>query len=170
MKIYLAGFIPKGDYEAKEFVDWRVRYVDALKNTFAAEFIDPSKKGVDEAKFLEVLGSDCRHIKESTFVIFNIEERLGAGTAQEMVIAKYFEKPTVAVLPRETYHRRSNISFNGVVIEDWIHPFVASFADWIVEDVKEIPQLREQILTAKPKTLSIIDEAIENIYTLENGN
>ncbi|MBT4857587.1 hypothetical protein HON49_00320 [archaeon] len=163
MKIYLAGKVPKGDKDEKSFVNWREVYSDILKNIFDAEFIDPYGDHVDEADYFSVFGKDCKHIKESDIIIINAEKKLGVGTAHEMLIAKYFSKPVITVLPKETPHRRKNIVFFGKLIEDWIHPFIHSVSDFIVEDVNEILSIKEKVLTVKPKDITVIDEAIKYV-------
>lgn len=160
MKIYLAGSIPKGDSEAEVFDDWRSRYIEALKDCFEADFIQPYHRNIDESDFLVVVGQDCKHIKESSLVIVNAEEKLGVGTAQELVIAKYFAKPVVSVLPKDTHHRRSNVVFHGKLVEDWIHPFIFAFSDFIVQDVQEIRDIKDEIYTCAVKSISVIDEAV----------
>ncbi len=160
MKIYLAGSVPKGDEEVKNFDDWRSRYKKSLQNFFDADFIEPYHKDLDESDFLAVVGQDCRHIKESSLVIVNAEAKLGVGTSQELVIAKYFKKPVVVVLPKETYHRRSNVNFHGKIVEDWIHPFIFTFSDFIIENIDEIEKIKDKIFSFSIKDISIIDEAI----------
>lgn len=163
MKIYLAGKVPKGDKEAKSFDDWRLKYQEALKKIFYADFIMPYNREADESDFLLVVGLDCSHIKESDLIVVNAEERLGVGTAQELVIAKYFKKPIITVLPKDTYHRRSNVVFHGKEIKDWIHPFIYVFSDIVVERIDEIKELKDKISTIKIKDISIIDEAIQYV-------
>ena len=163
MKIYLAGSVPKGDEEAKKFDDWRSRYKQSLQKLFDADFIEPYHKDLDEGDYLAVVGQDCRHIKESALVIVNAEEKLGVGTAQELVIAKYFRKPVISVLPKDTHHRRSNVAFHGKKIKDWIHPFIYAFSDYIVESVHEVEKIKDEIFSSKIKDISVIDEAIHYI-------
>ncbi len=163
MKIYLAGSVPKGDEEAKIFDDWRSRYKQSLRKFFDADFIEPYHKELDESDFLAVVGQDCRHIKESALVIVNAEGKLGVGTAQELVIAKYFKKPVISVLPKDTHHRRSNISFHGKLVKDWIHPFIFTFSDFIVESINEIEKIKNEIISSNIKDISVIDGAIRYI-------
>lgn len=163
MKIYLAGSVPKGDEEAKNFDDWRSRYRQSLQKFFDADFIEPYHRELDEGDFLAVVGQDCRHIKECALVIVNAEEKLGVGTAQELVIAKYFRKPVISVLPKNTHHRRSNVAFHGKLVEDWIHPFIFTFSDFIVESINEIEKIKDEIFSSKIKDISVIDEAVRYI-------
>ncbi len=161
MKIYLAGNVPKGKEEADNFVNWRLEYAKTLKKYFDNECIDPFDRNLDEADFMQVFGADCNHIKNCAFVIVNAEQKMGVGTAQEMVIAKYFKKPVVSVLPKDTHHRKSNLDMNGKIIADWIHPFIFAFSDYIIEDISEVEKIHSEILTKKPKDISMIDEGVE---------
>jgi hypothetical protein len=163
MKIYLAGSMPKGDEEEKNFDYWRVRYQKVLEKFFDAEFVDFYNRDLDESNSQLVLGTDCKSIKESDLVVVYAEEQMGAGGAQELVIAKYFKKPVVTVLPKNSYHRRSNLVFHAKTIEDWIHPFIFTFSDFIIESIDGIGEIRDAIFTAKIKEISVIDEAIEYV-------
>lgn len=160
MKIYLAGSVPKGDKEAMDFKNWRLEYQEILKNIFDAEFIDPYERELDESDFFGVVGKDCGQIRESDLIIVNAENKLGVGTSQELVIAKYFKKPVVTILPKDSAHRKSNVLFNNINIEDWIHPFIFTFSDLIYESIEKIN--KNEIENIKPKDISIIDRAISH--------
>ncbi len=81
----------------------------------------------------------------------------------EMVIAKHFKKGVITVLPKDSYHRRSNMTFRDThFVEDWTHPFVHTFSDFIVESIEEVEQIKEQLLNATFKDISIIDQAVQH--------
>ncbi len=160
MTIYLAGSIPKGDEEEKDFDDWRVQYRAALEQCFVADFITPRAGEVDETDVVLVVGKDSASIKRSDLVIVYAEERLGAGTAMELVIAKYLKKPVVTILPRDTHHRKSSVHFDGVFVEDWIHPFIATFSDLVLENIADVASNANRIRAIVPKDITIIDEGI----------
>ena len=88
---------------------------------------------------------------------------MGAGGAQEMVIAKYFKKPVVTVLPKDSHHRRSNLTFHEKTIKDWIHPFIFTFSDFIIESIDGFGQVKNKLFTSKIKDISVIDDAIEYV-------
>lgn len=161
--IYLAGSVPKGAEEEKEFVNWRLDYKRILDKFLDADFIFPNAGDMDERDFLLIVGKDSKSIKSSDLVIVNAEERLGAGTSMEMVIAKHLKKPVITVLPKNSYHRRSNMTFQGkYFVEDWVHPFVHTFSDFIVEHVAEIEKIKEKIFNTPIKDITIIDTAIDH--------
>ncbi|MDH4330531.1 MAG: hypothetical protein OEV93_03190 [Candidatus Moranbacteria bacterium] len=161
MKIYLAGSVPKSKEEIEKFVNWREGYKKVLKKYFDCECVNPFVRDIDETDLFGVFGFDCGLMKDCDLVVVNASDKLGAGTAQEMVIAKYFKKPVVTILPKNTYQRRSNVEINGKVVKEWMHPFVFSFSDFIIEDIEEIGDVKEKISNTKIKTIEVIDEAIE---------
>lgn len=161
MKIFLAGKIPKGK-ENKDNKDFAESIIPHIKLK-GAEFIKGEKRDLDESDFFLVFGWDCRHIKNSDIVIVDAREKLGAGTAQEMLIAKYFGKPVITILPKDTHHRKTNFEFVGKVIVDWIHPFIYSTSDIIVESEKELESAIAKVTNGKMKIkdISIIDNSIK---------
>jgi len=160
-EIYLAGSVPKGDKEQVNFIDWRVKWSEILLKVFEdAQIIDPYNPNLDEGDFLQVVGQDFGHIKRASLIVINAEEKIGAGTAMEMVAAKYFKKPVITVLPKDTHHRRSNIVFHGKIVKDWIHPFIWVFSDLIVESIGEVEAIKKKLETVKVKDISVIDQAI----------
>lgn len=137
MKIYLAGSIPKGDAERYEQEDWRRTYQEKILQQISnASFLNPDLIRDTVGPEL-VVGNDLWMIKAADIVLVNIPDKVGAGTSQEMVIAKYWQKPIVTILPKDTHHRRSNILFDGEVITDWIHPFLYTSSDYIAETLDE---------------------------------
>lgn len=162
MKIYLIGSVPKGDKEEAEFYNWRADYEKILNKLFTdAEYVDPYKRDLDENDFFLIFGFDCKHIIESNLLILNAETRVGVGSAQEMIIAKYFKIPVVTVLPKDTHHRRSNVMFRGHNIKDWIHPFIFSFSDFIIEDIRDFEKIKDKVFSKPPKDISVIDDSMD---------
>jgi len=108
------------------------------------------------------VGSDANYIKNCDLLVVNSEHKLEAGTSMELVIAKYFKKPVIVVLPKGTHHRKSNVTFHQKMIRDWIHPFIFTFSDFIIEDIKEFENIAKKIFEKEPKGISIVDNAIEH--------
>ncbi|MBU0530374.1 MAG: hypothetical protein KKC05_01750 [Nanoarchaeota archaeon] len=163
-KICLIGSIPKGDEERKNWIDWKIKYKEGLSSLGEIEFLD-GDTWKNEANTLLTFGYDTNQIKTSDVVIVNAENKLGAGTSQEMVIAKYFSKPVITILPKDTHHRKSNITFNKTLIKDWIHPFILTMSDLIVDKISDacdwIKEYQKDPSSKKIKKMTIVDEAIE---------
>lgn len=164
MRVYFAGKVPKGE-EAAQLEDWRARLSATLNSagTFV-EMISPENPDLDEGDSLAVFGHDCHLIREADLIIVNADQKLGVGTAQEMIIAKYFGKPVLTILPPNTHHRRTNLEMFGSVIPDWKHPFIVSTSDAIFDSVEhlreDIAGHRLESLLSAPKQINVIDQAI----------
>ncbi len=157
MKIYLAGKVPKWDHDAQE--DWRIRYRESIRSTENITFLDPNIP-VDESDPLCVFGMDCSLIRSADIIVVNAEEKLGLGTSQELLIAKYFSKPVIVIVPKDSAHRKPNLTFHGKLVEDWIHPFIFATSDIVVESASEIDI--DALKNLKIKDISIIDTAIQH--------
>ncbi|KKQ86742.1 MAG: hypothetical protein UT11_C0064G0004 [Berkelbacteria bacterium GW2011_GWA2_38_9] len=165
LTICLLGPIPKGDNIRSDWVDWKPRYKDQLSKLKNIKFTD-GDVWRDETQPMELVGHDISMIKSSDIIIVNGESKLGAGTSQEIVIAKYFSKPVIIVLPKNTHHRKTDITFDNVKINDWIHPFILFFSDLIVENLDEssewINQFKNKPKSITIKDISIIDKVVDN--------
>jgi hypothetical protein len=162
MKIFLAGSVPKGDKEAENWTDWRKIYIEKIKKIVGnVELFDPNIFYALEGDSKAVAGADSWHIKQSDLVIINGQEKLGAGTAMEILIAKYFKRPVIVILPKNSHHRRSKLLFEGKTVDEWIHPFIDSFADIILENIDEFSKVPGILAKAKIKDITEIDKVIE---------
>jgi hypothetical protein len=162
VRIFLATKIPKGE-DAKKVTNISEDIITEIKSLKNVEIIKGENRDLDESNFLLIFGHDCRHIKNSDIVIVDAREKIGAGTAQEMLIAKYFKKPVITVLPKNTHHRRTNFEINEKIVEDWIHPFIHSTSDIIIEDYKDLSEWIRKCMKGKMKVkdISIIDKSVE---------
>ncbi|MDE5539428.1 MAG: hypothetical protein K2J20_02955 [Bacilli bacterium] len=171
MKIYLSGKVPKQDNEFCE--DWREYYQKVLLSkkylSNKLEFIEPMDSNLDESNFELVYGHDCSLIKNCDLVIVNAEDKTGIGTSQEILIAKYYKKYVVIVIPENTDYCRKNITLMGRFIETWIHPFAYVSSDLIINDIKDIDLefINEEIKSGRVKDISLIDKACD-LYEKSN--
>ena len=165
LKICLIGSIPKGDDVRENWKDWKVEYKEKLSQIPNVEITD-GDAWRDETKSLQLVGHDANLVKTADIIIVDSKKKLGAGTAQEMVIAKYFKRPVISIIPKDTHHRRSNIVFDGTEIDDWIHPFLLTFSDLVVENIDDciewIKEFSKNPESKKIKDITIIDEAINS--------
>lgn len=176
-KICLIGSIPKGDDHRKDWTDWKTRFTQVLSRLDDVEFVD-GDDWKDESRPQLTFGHDASMIKSSDLIIVDAEKEIGkgigAGTAQEILIAKYFLRPVIAVIPKNTHHRRSNIIFNGNRIEDWIHPFLLCTSDLVVERIEDtlawIDEYQQNPKGKCIKDMTVIDEAIVAYQHYHNTN
>ncbi|MDD2807511.1 MAG: hypothetical protein PHW95_03275 [Patescibacteria group bacterium] len=167
MKIVIIGSLAKGDEIRKSWLDWKPGYLKVLSQIPGVE-INDGDEWQDESKPVITVGHDAQMIKICDVVIVNAEIKLGAGTAMEIMIAKYFSKPVITVLPRNSHHRRRDVWFEGKIIEDWIHPFIFVVSDAIIENIDQVYDQLDQLQKGKMsvKGISVIDDAITQYLKL----
>lgn len=160
----LLGSLPKGDEARKTFKDWKKEYTDKLsKEILNIEFLHgdliSDKEGPET-----VVGHDLWLIKHTDIIIVNATSKVGAGTSQEMVLAKYFKKPVISILSKDSHHRRPNVVFHGTKVEDWIHPFIYISSDFIAETIEEaikwVKEFQANPRKVKVKDISIFEKDI----------
>jgi hypothetical protein len=161
-RVYLAGKVPKGS-EIGQLPDWRAEYISALSVLPALEFASPDDPNLDESDPVGVFGHDCYLIQNSDLIVVNAADRLGVGTAQELLIAKYFFKPVFTVLPHGSPHRRKDLLAGRGIVADWQHPFIVASSDKVFASVQElVKHMATWQRDAPCKSLQIIHDAINH--------
>lgn len=161
--IYLSGSVAKSDAESASTVDWRDAFRNILSKDKEYHFHHPGEVRIHESDQYGVFGLNAWMVKNADLTIVYGENKIGIGTAQEALMAKYFGKPVIFYCPKNSYNRR-DIIHDGKEVADWIHPFVQATADAIIETIEELPQSITELRDIKD--ISIIDDAI--IYVEEN--
>lgn len=174
IKIALLGSIPKGDDIKKNFYDWKKDYHKVINRELKNAQILSGDAISDNVGPELVVGHDLSMIKSADIIVVDAREKLGAGTAQEMVISKYFKKPLISVIPKDSHHRRANVKFDGQLLKEWIHPFLFISSDYIVESISDVPSKINCCLKSKKvKDISVFKRAIrkyqESAKEIKNG-
>lgn len=165
IKIALLGSLPKGDEVRKDWVDWKVTYETAIKKKIpGAKFIHGDTIS-DNAGAIMVVGHDLAQVKQADICVVDARTKVGAGTAQEMVLAKYFDKPVVAIIPKGTHHRKTDVMFHGVLMDEWIHPFLRVSSDHVAESIEAAAEWIADYIASPQKyqikNLTVFDHAID---------
>lgn len=173
VKIVLLGSLPKGDLVRNDWKDWKQPYIKVLSKRLPnVEFIHGDSISDNVGASL-VVGHDLAQIQLADMCLVDGTQKVGAGTAQEMVIAKYFEKPVIIVIPKNSHHRKSNIKFHGQVMEEWIHPFLKLSSDYVANSIDDAAIWIEKYIATphkKVKNLSVFDKAIKEFEAYQKTN
>ncbi|MGH7203272.1 MAG: hypothetical protein ACREHC_02410 [Candidatus Levyibacteriota bacterium] len=97
MKIVLLGSIPKGDEIRKNWTDWKTEYIEKLRKEIpTAHFLHGDLMSDKEGAEV-VVGHDLYLIKHSDIAIVHATSKIGAGTAQEILMAKQLFQKTLII-------------------------------------------------------------------------
>ncbi len=167
LKIYIAGKVSPNSVFGRH--DWRDGFCEELVKLSGFEFVnlDPTKShdgfNLDENNDRLIFGRDCFMIKTADLVIVNLTNDISVGGSQEMLIAKYYQKPLIGIAPKEGKFYKSKKEILGKTYEDWIHPFVKISCDELVEDINGVAGFVKDYFSNfnnSAKGIEVLEEAL----------
>lgn len=168
--VYLAGKIPKGE-ENTNFVDWRKEFRGLMEEKRKAFpgisrviYLDPHTLDAGTIPIEDFFGRDVHLVAISDAVLVDARAKIGAGVAQEILIAKYYGKPVVSIVPRDSHYQRRVLVHNCEI--DYRHPFIFSTSDAVVGDFEQAAEWLLRFFSgkrkAKVKGIDILDSYQEH--------
>lgn len=171
--IYLAGSIQKGHENSKESF-WTDEDIDLLKeqlNEYEVAFLNPAFRSDDLTDQHSVFGRDMLQVFCSNVVFVDGRDRRGLGVGAEMMWAKVNQIPVITWAPKNSHYRKSQTTILGVPVHNFVHPFVESLSDKVVENLIEGAEwVRKLISTPSPlaiKGVEHINSAIKHYKTTQ---
>jgi hypothetical protein len=137
--IYLAGSIKK-EHEKSNDSYWSESDMEFLQDnlpTYEISFLNPAFRSDDLSDQHSVFGRDMLQVFCSDIVFVDARERRGLGVGAEMMWAKVHKLPIITLAPENSHYHKSNTTLLDVAVKDWVHPFVESLSDAIVENLQE---------------------------------
>jgi hypothetical protein len=137
--IYLAGSIKKGHENSNDSY-WTDADMAFLKNSLSSydvSFLNPAFRSDDLSDQHSVFGRDMLQVFCSDIVFVDARDRRGLGVGAEMMWAKLHKLPVISLAPKNSHYHKHDTTLLGVPVKDWIHPFVESLSDAIVENLHE---------------------------------
>ncbi len=137
--IYLAGSIKKGHEQIDESF-WTDQDMLIIKENLAEYevcFLNPAFRSDNLSDQRSVFGRDMTQVFCSDIVFVDARDRRGLGVGAEMMWAKFHKIPIVTLAPKDSHYNKSKTTLLGIPVEDWIHPFIESLSDAIVENLVE---------------------------------
>lgn len=161
IKLYIAGKVSKNSFFGTHY--WRDDIVATLSQLtdYSFDLLDPTRTGIDQSDPMTVFQNDCRLIQACDLFFVYLSDDISVGGSQEILIAKYLQKPVIGLAPRGGKFNGSTKEFFGQVVKDYKDPFVFSTCDFVCETIDEVAATIDGALTIQPKTLAIIDDALQ---------
>ncbi|MBI2583952.1 MAG: hypothetical protein HYW25_04760 [Candidatus Aenigmarchaeota archaeon] len=167
IKVYIAGKVSANSIFKTSF--WRDEFCKELEKKAGVKFtnLDPTSRKEMPFDPVMVFGRDAFLIKSSDLVIVNLTDDISVGGSQEMLIAKYFNKPLLGIARKGGKFADPDHNDFGRII-DFIHPFVKVPCDAIVHDIEGAAEWIKNSLKKikKPKGIDCIDDSLR--YYLKN--
>ena len=158
--IYLAGSIKK-DHEKADDSFWAEDHTTLLKNKLAeysVSFLNPAFRSDDLSDQRSVFGRDMLQVFCSDFVFVDARDRRGLGVGAEMMWAKFHNIPVVTWAPKNSHYSKEKTTILGVPVNGFVHPFVHSLSDKIVETLEEGAEWIHSIKTNPDRNIKGVDD------------
>ncbi|HSX03235.1 MAG TPA: hypothetical protein VLG76_00735 [Rhabdochlamydiaceae bacterium] len=139
ISIYLAGSIKKGHERSDEsfWTDADMLLLRKNLSEYEISFLNPAFRSDDLSDQRSVFGRDMTQVFCSDVVFVDARDRRGLGVGAEMMWAKFHKIPIVTLAPLDSHYNKSKTTLLNVAVENWVHPFVESLSDAIVENLSE---------------------------------
>ncbi len=164
--IYLAGSIKKA-HEKSDDTYWTEVEMGELEEGLKplhVTFLNPAFRTDDLSDQRAVFGRDMVQVFSSDVVFVDARDRRGLGVGAEMMWAKLNRIPVVTLAPRDSHYFKSRTTILGSTVENWVHPFVESLSDKIVETVTEGAEwIKEMMASSLPiRGIEYIESAMQH--------
>ncbi len=135
--IYLAGSIKKGHEKSNEsyWSDADLQCIRQNLSDFEVFFLNPAFRTDDLSDQRSVFGRDMTQVFSSDFVFVDARDRRGLGVGAEMMWAKINNIPVITWAPKGSHYHKAHTTVLDVPVTNFIHPFVESLSDKIVENL-----------------------------------
>lgn len=169
ISIYLAGNVRKNNDENGDD-SWRNEFKEKLRGKLKGvdiRFLDPTISPPVIKDSYSVFARDLYLVANCDFIVVEGRDKQGIGAGIEMLTAKMHGVPVLVVVSKKSYYRSIPNYFIGRLsqkqIDNWIHPFMFSLSDAIVENPEEAAKWIKEHLNEKKKIkdISVINKAIE---------
>ncbi|MFC2049395.1 hypothetical protein ACFLR2_01825 [Chlamydiota bacterium] len=170
--IYLAGSIKKEHAKSNEAY-WSEADMLSLKaslNSYELSFLNPAFRTDDLSDQRSVFGRDMLQVFSSDIVFVDAREKRGLGVGAEMMWAKLHQLPIITLAPKNSHYHKTSTTLLGVAVKDWIHPFVESLSDAIVENLQEGAQWIDRFMSdpsLKVKNIASVEAAMHYYCTTQ---
>ncbi len=167
ISIYLAGSIKKGHERTDEsfWTDDDMVFLNKILPDYDISFLNPAFRSDDLSDQRSVFGRDMIQVFCSNVVFVDARDRRGLGVGAEMMWAKFHKIPIVTLAPKDSHYNKSKTTLLGVAVENWIHPFVESLSDAIVENLSDGAMWIRKFVSAidpKIKDVKYIQSAMQH--------
>lgn len=162
VKLYIAGKVAKDSQFGTHYWRHGVRQRLEELSGYELELLDPTTIPAAHYTPEQIFAASCQMIRRADVVVVYLSDDISVGGSQEILIAKYLHKPVVGLAPLGGKFNGSTREYFGSVIEDYKDPFVFSTCDFVCDTIEQVAATIESALTVAPKTIHIIDQALDN--------
>ena len=163
--VYCSGSIPKGPTDKRPFLwtDSERAELERAAYPFEIRFLRPDDAVASLDDSMAMFGRDMYQVQIANFVVVDARDRRGIGIGIEMLASRIMGTALIVVAPRDSHYRKSDVTYRGATVAEYIHPHIASLADVVVDSFAEAGTWISAFCSSSHhvKAFEAVQEAIE---------
>lgn len=161
LHLYIAGKVSKNSQFGKHH--WRESFCADLaqRSSLNLRNIDPLKNLQGHETPSQIFKQCVKQINNADVVVVYFSDDISVGGSQEVLIAKYLNKPVIGYAPLGGKFNGCEREMFGRVIKDFKDPFVFATCDVVCGTLDEVATSLRSLKSMTIKNLSLINEALE---------
>lgn len=170
--LYLAGSIKK-EHEKLDAFYWTEEEISILKDAlsdYELSLLNPALRTDDLSDQHSVFGRDMLQVFCSDAVFVDARDRRGLGVGAEMMWAKCNRIPVITLAPKNSHYHKVQTTLLGVAVKNWVHPFVESLSDQIVDSLEEGARWLVRAIIDKSEKIKGIDHIESAMHYYNQAN
>lgn len=159
ISIYLAGSIKKGHENTQEsfWTDADMLELKQYLSEYEVAFLNPAFRTDDLSDQCSVFGRDMTQVFCCDIVFVDARDRRGLGVGAEMMWAKVHKIPVISLSPKNSHYNKEKTTLLDETVCNWIHPFVESLSDILVDNLQEGANQIRHFMTGNGKDIKGIE-------------
>lgn len=162
LRLYIAGKVSKDSVFGTHH--WRDDFCAKLEELSGIKLhnLDPTKLKLNNIEPKIIFGADSYLISQCDAVVVYLSDDISVGGSQEILIAKYFNKPVIGLAPKGGKFNGSRKEHFGEVVNDFKDPFVFTTCDIVCENIEDVAKVLANVGEIATKGIGLIDEATKH--------
>ncbi len=165
LRVYVAGKVSSNSVFGTH--DWRDGFCKELEELSGMDLVnfDPTKTDIDQSNTETVFEGVAYMISQVDVLICYFSDDISVGGSQEVLIAKYFNKPVIGLAPAGGKFNGSTKKYFGKIVNNYKDPFVFSTCDIVCADINEVAEALKRVSSIQPKDIDLIGELSSKFVT-----
>lgn len=118
-----------------------------MLHEFEVSYLNPAFRTDDLSDQKSVFGIDMVQVFSSYIVFVDARARRGLGVGAEMMWDKINKIPVITWAPKNSHSHKFHTTILDVPVDNFVHPFIESLSDKIVENLEEGADWIRKIMT-----------------------
>jgi hypothetical protein len=159
--IYLSGC---NLYDPKDS-RWSTAMVERFLNLLSPHdvvLLNPSDRDDDLSNEITTVGRNSLQLFVSDLMVVDASKLCDLSLGADLLWAKENDVFVISIVPPTSPYCKSDATFLGQTVNEWVHPYIGAYSDLVVEDIESAAEWIVNSLTGEETTF-----LKNNLFTLQ---